>query len=139
LSPPLHISAVGSGHTFAANGVTSYHSIAVAAFNHTDTTANAQNETGAGNASATTQQPGSLTPPTANSLVVTALEMVASSGAATINSGFTVLESTTDADSFAVALAYLVQTSASAVNPTWTAPGAADRIAAAIASFKAAP
>lgn len=127
---------VGSGHTFHAEGAGSYNCVIAAAFNETDTAANAQNESGAGSASGTTQQPGSLTPPTDDSLLVTALGFVAGSGNATINSDFTVTDTIISVGGYCVALAYKVQTSAGAENPTWTAPGAAANITAAMASFK---
>lgn len=127
---------VGSGHTFSAAAGASYNSICVASFNETDTAANADSQNGVGTVSATTQQPGSLTPSINNALLVTGLELVATSGSATIDSGFTVVDTQTDASNFAVALAYKIQGAATSVNPTWTAPGSADRMAASIAAFK---
>lgn len=119
--------------TFSYAGTTS--SLAVAAF---DLVGSYDQESGAGSASSTTQQPGSLTPGAANSLLVTGLEFIDGSdpGAATINSGFTLLDAITNPPTgVAVALAYKVQTAAEAVNPTWASNVAAERISAAMASF----
>ncbi len=128
---------VGTGHTFTVVAGTAA-SIAVAAF---DQTLNAAGVSagGAGSASGTTQQPGLLTPLTDNCLVVTAFEYVSATvpGPATISAGFTILENAGNAStSVPVALAYQVQTTATAVNPTWSSNAAAERIAAAMAVIK---
>lgn len=132
---------VGSGHTFTLTddgGGSDYNALAVAAFSGTNTAANADGDVGAGSASVTTQQPGSLTPSLDNGVVVTGLMFVDSSqvGDATINSGFTVTNSKSSAVGYSVALAYKIQTTAAAVNPTWTSPSAANTMIAAMTSFK---
>lgn len=70
----------------------------------------------------TTQQPGSITPTSANQLVVTVLADYVCSSDPTINSGFTIsdIQHGAGGTNYAGAMAYIIQTSAAAVNPTWT-------------------
>lgn len=119
--------------TYALSG--SYNSILFAAFSNVLDAA-PEAETGAGNASATTIQPGSITPSEDNCVLITVCEYVAASGVPTINSGFTVIGYINHASNYSVAMAMKVQTTAGAENPTWTAPGSADRIASRMACFK---
>lgn len=132
----LNPGSVGSGHTFSKTGTDTYGSIAVLAFSGTDTTASVDGNSGAGTASGTTQQPGSITPSQNGSVVITALGMSAHSGSGSIDGGFTVSDSFVDGSNYGVALAYLIQTSAAAANPTWTASSGA--LEACIISIKAA-
>lgn len=133
----LNPASVGSGHSWMITGSESYTNAVVGAFSGVGAF---DDENGAGQASATTQQPGSLTPANDNSLLVTALQFVDTGGAgdASINSGFTLAGSNSHGTNFAVALAYKIQTTAGAENPTWTSPAAADRMAATIAAFEPA-
>lgn len=128
---------VGSGHTFSiGNGGAGNPIIAVQAWSGANVSPfDVQNGSTAG---ATTIQPGSVTPSNNNSLIVCGF----SDGSATsysINGGYT----TTDNDDASshqnqgMGLAYLVQTSAAATNPTWTAAvGGATFKTANIAVFK---
>lgn len=118
---------VGPGHTFSTTGTTS--AIEVASFSNVLSFASIQNGTqGSGNPIAT----GSVSPLTNNCLIVSGINFI-SAGAVSINSGFTI----TNQNNFATgvnnggALAYLVQTSATAANPQWTlgAGGASTTIA----------
>lgn len=108
---------VGTGHTFTVAGTGIYPAIAVQAFSVM--TAFDQ-ESGASNGAASTLQPGSLTPAVNNSILVTA---VASNQATspTIDSGFTSTDAIpfTSAQNYSVGLAYKIQTTAAAENPTW--------------------
>jgi hypothetical protein len=127
---------VGAGHTFTPHGVSV--SIAVSAFSET-LNAIPDGSSGAGSASATTQQPGSLTPSVDNCLVVTGLMYISGvmPGPATISAGFDITDNAGNASTFVpVALAYQVQTTATAVNPTWSTNAAAEKTAAAMAVFK---
>ena len=126
---------VGSGHTFTFSGSSGFSSVAVAAFNTVVAASPYDVENGAGSASATSQQPGSITPTSSNELIVSGLEYVGSS-AATIGSGMAVTDAQNGGANFSVALAWKAQTSAAAINPTWSTNNAADRVTAAIASFK---
>lgn len=130
---------VGSGHTFTETGVDTYPSVAVAAFSGTLNAA-ADGESAGGTATAaTTVQPGTLTPSADNAVVVTAMVYPpTAAGTASINSSFILSDSQNgnNADgSFSVALAYKVQTTAGAENPTWTSP-TLGILAAAAAAFK---
>ena len=108
---------VGTGHTFTTSGGTSnYCSMCVAAF--ADTNASPyEAESGAANAS----QPGSLTPAGNGSLLVAGIGYY-TGDPSTINSSFTVAEYQNSGAgvNFGSGLAYLIQTTAAAVNPTWT-------------------
>lgn len=134
---------VTSSQTFTASatGALTYPSIQVQGFAGSGSTPLDQVNSAASPAgSVTTKQPGSITPGSNGELVVSdVLWCVSGSGSGSsvsINSGFAI----TDQDSFSSlnaeggALAYLVQGTAAAVNPTWTL-SAASGIATAIASF----
>lgn len=130
---------VGSGHTFSATG--NYASITVASFSGIATVTpldQTSTNSGAYNASATTQQPGSITPSQPNTLIVTC-EVNGGSGSLTqsINSSFTITDQQNDASGSraGTALAYLVQGAAAAVNPIWT-HSEASNIQATMTSFK---
>lgn len=135
-------SSVGSGHTFtvAAGGAEVQASVSVQAWAGAATTPLDQtNNNYAGTGSDTSVQPGSVTPSEANELVVTALEnrFDSSDSSRSINSGFTISGQSGNHDNSAsLALAYLVQTSAAAVNPTWSwsSGGTANAV---IGTFKA--
>jgi len=125
---------VGSGHTFTFTGVDNYSPFAVLAFSGTDTTSNVDQENGAGGSSPLA--PGSITPTADNEVIVAAIGGHQSS--VSIDSGFTLTINGANAANYGVALAYKVQTTAAAVNPTFTASGTGTGMAATIASFKAA-
>ena len=85
---------------------------------------------------------GSITPSADNCLILASVGGgdAGFSQTISIDSGFTITDDAGQGQYFAGqaggGLAYLIQTSASAVNPTWTSGGTADGIAAAIGSFK---
>lgn len=92
----------------------------------------------AGISSSTTVQPGSITPSVSGALILSGICPWAYSQAGTINSSFTTtdyLNATLGGNAVDVGLAYFVQGSASAINPTWTISGSANSVAT-IASFK---
>lgn len=124
-----------ANHTFTCIGSNSFHSMAVGAFGGSVDSTPVDGEVGAGSASATTQQPGSITPSINNCLLVSGVLYVGTADA-TINSGFTIGNTLGDASNFSVGLAYKIQTTAGAENPTWSSNGAADRMAAATLVFK---
>jgi hypothetical protein len=126
---------VGTGHTFTANSPAGYPSCSVAAFNNTDTTANADQENGATSASAATLATGSVTPSVDNELIVAGVAHDQASQ--TINSGFTIAANQPylASNHIGSALAYLVQTTAAPVNATWDTT-LSGNICAAIATFK---
>jgi hypothetical protein len=128
-------SSVGAAHTFSANLASSFNAITVAVFGGKSATFD--QETGATSPGATTQQPGSITPSANNALLVSGCLFVdaGETGDASINSGFTLVHSKSDASGFGSAIAYKIQTSAGAENPTWTSPSASDRMGATLATF----
>ena len=128
---------VGSGHTFSVNagGALTYSGLMVAAFSGAISTPfDAQNGS-FGTSTAPTA--GTITPAAANSLVVAAVQAMNTVTISAIGGGFTMLTPLPPGGGphFIGALAYLVQTTAVAANPTWTTSASADW-AAAIASFK---
>lgn len=132
--------SVGSGHTFSYTGTNVYAAITVFAFSGPAISAlDVQN--GAGNGSATlTLQTGSVTPNLANELLVTGLGYEGPTNVAvTINQSFSTPLQTASVggSSYGVAGSYLIETTATAKNPTWTLDTAAAAMAAAIATFTA--
>lgn len=67
----------------------------------------------------TSIQPGSITPSQANGLLLTCLALDAGTASEAINGGFTI-SNDVGAPNAAAATAYLIQTSATAANPTWS-------------------
>ncbi len=132
---------VGSGHTFTYNsgGSSIFGTIQVAAFS--GAVPSFDRETTNSNSSpATTIQPGSITPGNNNEVVMTGVCFSDDAGSSTytINGSYTI----TDFIGFATGnnegggLAYLVQTSAAATNPTWTDSSSATTQTASIAAFR---
>lgn len=130
---------VGTGHTFTsnfANASSMSGGIIVTAWSGVATTSPFDQQNGAGYF-ASTAQPGSITPTANDELVITALSANSPSGPYAVDSGFTIAQSALldMGVSNGLAQAYLVQTTATAENPTWS--GGLDFGAANIASFKA--
>ena len=120
-------------------------SLAVKAFSGVQATPFDQENGATLTSAGTSHQPGSVTPSEANELVVTGIGFAseATESNVTIDSSFLpgtmVIDvdwsQVTDGDHFGSALAYKIQSSASAENPTWTWTGS-NRAVAAIATFK---
>jgi hypothetical protein len=132
---------VGSGHTLAVVGGTSYYAgWCVACFSGALQSSPLDANTVTNIAgSGTTIQPGSVTPSANNELVICGIGARFSATAPSISgNGFTITDSMGNNGTYnwATALAYVIQTSAAAVNPTWTLSSAAST--AGIVSFKAA-
>jgi hypothetical protein len=127
---------VGTGHTFTGAATGSFPSIAVVAASGAALVPFDQ-ENGA-TATASSLATGSITPSENNCLVIAG---VAANGTSFgINGGFTAAASDYAAGvHVGGGIAYLVQTTAAAANPTWTWTGGSSPVAATIASFKAAP
>jgi hypothetical protein len=127
--------SVGSGHTFTSTQVSGspYQALAVAGFSGTSGTYDKQN--GATTASGTTLATGSVTPASADSLVVAAWGSTATS-TCSVDSSMSIASQLAGvaSNSFAIALAYKIQ-GASAINPTFTWTGSAGS-AARIAVLK---
>lgn len=112
--------ATSTSHTFSFTG--GYGSVEVIAFSKGTTIT--YDTTSAATGSGGTIQPGSVTPAAANSLLVCGLTYLGTS-AASIGSSFTISDQQPFVASTAYGggLAYFVQTTAAAINPTWTAGG----------------
>lgn len=127
---------VGSGHTFTTNGA--YVSVCVAAFSgSTSSPFDVQNGSGAAGGAGTIQ-PGSITPTVDNELVMCGFCGGAGTSPVSIDGGFTKIVEEPVSSSFGGAIAYLIQTTAAAANPTWTLSASGSSKATRIASFKAA-
>lgn len=114
---------VGAGHTFTGTATGGAPSIIVAAFSGFTS---AGTEQGTNGGSSTTFAAGSVTPAGDNYLVVaTVADGYTSNPTASIDGGFTIIQDQpfTAATYFGTAMAYLIQTSAAAANPTWTFSG----------------
>lgn len=129
---------VGAGHTFTIAGTLTSGTLAVAAFSGAASSSPFDVQNGA--AGVTTNlgsiQTGSILPSQANELVVSGI--AAGVGAATtfsVDSGLTITDQISTGSDTPVALAYIIQTAASSINPTWSS--SPSRLAAVIASFKA--
>lgn len=113
----------GSGHTFSYTKTGSFASINVIALGNIATSPIDQ-QNGNNPASITTStQPGSVTPTVNNEIVIASI-CVGNSGTVAINSGFTISHAVAfgAANNQGAMLAYSIQTSASAVNPTFSWP-----------------
>lgn len=133
---------VGSGHTFTVSGTGTFSAVGGAFFSGAVTSPfDQQNGAQNSNTGSTTLQPGSITPTEDNELVIVATNFN-ENGSVSIDGGFT--EATelapAGATNFGTMLAYLPQTTATAVNPTLTYTYVTGFYsAAAIASFKDTP
>jgi hypothetical protein len=121
---------VGASHQFRCVG--NYPGFFVAAFSGVATSGPLDQANGNGVVGVTIQS-GSVTPSTANQLIVSLVAINVAEANFSIDWGFT----TTDSGGLYGAMAYLVQGTAAAINPAWTLP-ASSSCQAAIATFKAA-
>lgn len=136
---------VGAGHTFTFGGTGSDPTICVSAWSGSQTASDPFDQQNGAGATATSLATGSITPSVANALVISGLGHDIVSGTISLTGGFTYTNTNgTDlayaigANNLGSSLAYLIQTSAAAANPTWTCPGGNDGMSALIASFKPA-
>jgi hypothetical protein len=125
---------VGASHTFDTN-TTDFSPICVEYFGATGTISLDTYNSGSGTGTA---QPGSITPSVNNCVVIADIGSNATSGnTPSVDSGFTQTAALPfiGGTSYGGGIAYKIQTTAAAVNPTWTQTG--DALNAVIASFKA--
>lgn len=131
---------VGSGHTFSLSSSASYPAITVAAFSGSDLTAPFDQENGVtANSRANIGSPYTdVTPSANNELIVTFIGADGGSGPAAINSSFTISDEQAfgGGNNYYGAMAYLIQTTAATVGPTWS--GGYSNLGVEIATFKAA-
>lgn len=131
----------GASQTFTESPNNNFPSICVFAFSGVTTTSPFDVQNGSNTASnVTTKQPGSVTPSQNNEVIVSAVSF--GNATMSVDSGFTIPGSGQingiSGHSYGTAMGYLIQTSASAVNPTWTVSvGSAQPLATVIATFKA--
>ena len=119
--------SLSASHTFSVTGSSNFPSIFVEGFSGMLTTSGvfqAGTDSGAHQAASvgTTIQPGSITPGNSPALVVTGFCSTNVNAAPTVNSGFTRSDSITitGGQHYGGSFAYLIQSTAAAVNPTWT-------------------
>jgi hypothetical protein len=128
---------VGSGHNFSIGGY--YIAFAVAAFSGVKTSAAYETRVGSGSSGAVTSiQPGNITPVDCNQLLVTGYGANGlMTGAISVDSGYTVVDALIRGDSLNVALAYLVETSITTKNPTWSDTGNSTTMVTVTGAYKA--
>jgi hypothetical protein len=130
---------VGTGHTFTFSGTGNFPSLAIAAFRGS-LASPFDVENGTTASSVTSLATGNIVPSQDNELIIAALASNLATDTATIDSGMT----TTDVIAWAssahvgVGLAYKIQTTAAAINPTWSWTNAMNA-AVEVASFEASP
>lgn len=135
--------SVGAGHTFTVSAASSFSSISVAAFAGVTTSpADQQNGATVGSGGATIST-GSVTPSENNELLIAGLVWGDNAATISVSGGFTIptngTKNWTTSTNEGCSLAYLIQTTAIAANPQWTASSNFSVAAAArIATFKAA-
>jgi hypothetical protein len=111
-------------HTFSyVDGSTAFPAIAILSFS--GTFGGVEKCTGSANTSATSIAPGSLTPSLANALIITGYtENTGTSATWSITGGFTIADQHDGTGGrAAIGSAYLIQTTATASNPTWSKSG----------------
>lgn len=114
---------VGPGHTFSITGAANVPTLSYVCYAGGSPTVPLDQSSDAGGGGISTIQPGSITPSRDNALVVCMLSANTTVITPSIDSGFTLLNAKlSDGVNFEGAgLAYKIQTTPAAVNPTWTA------------------
>jgi hypothetical protein len=125
---------VGSGHTFQMSGTGVYPSVSMSAFSGASAYDSQQNGN-ASDSSATSGQPGSITPSENNCVAVTG---AVTNGTSLVVDGDYSAHATVSSPGagYTSGIAYSIQTTAAATNPTWSWTGGSSH-AEAIASFRA--
>lgn len=127
-----------SSHTFTASGAGTFPALFMLAFSGTTTATPFDVENGSTTAT-TTLQPGSITPAVNGEVLVTFFGFNGAGVPVSIDSSYIQADSAIDFGSgvhYGGAMAYLIQTTAGASNPTWTRTNSATN-AGRIAAFKA--
>lgn len=127
---------VGAAHNWTVS--TQYGALSISVHSGTASSSSLDQHSGAATAT-TPAAPGSITPTTANQLVIAGFgeDTIGLSDTISVNGGFST-PNTIQGTGFAiepVSLSYLLQTSAAAANPSWTYANS-NAAAAVIASFK---
>ncbi len=133
---------VGTLHTVSVAGANSDSTLTAAFYSGIDA-AFGLDQTSAGGSTtiANTIQPGPITPGASGSLIVTGIAMGGGdpgTSSGSINSGYTITDQLgfLSGTYFGTAQAYLVQSAAAAINPTWSWTGTMLGMAAAQLSFR---
>lgn len=123
-------------HTFTYTLASGAPSLSVLAFSGVATASPFDVENGATFTTVTSIATGSITPSVNNEVVVTGLAPGTTSGSYTADSGMTNIGyiPTIGGQGYGTAIAYKIQTTAAAINPTWSGPSGSGSVA--IASFK---
>lgn len=116
--------SVGSGHTFTVTGSGIFVGCCIAAFDATLTTGVYDIENTNNTSAGTSLNTGSVTPTNDNAVVI-ANAAHNGGGSVTIDGGFTIPGQVPTATGFASVMAYLIQTSKTAANPTFSSMSAA--------------
>ena len=112
--------ATGASHTASANTNAIDPGICFAVFSGSSASPY-DTENGSSGALGANRQPGSITPAQNGELLLTGINVdSAGNSGLSINSGFTILDTVAFSPGYGLALAYLVQSVAAAINPTWT-------------------
>jgi len=129
---------VGTGHTFTlggGGGSLFNQAFCVMALSGALTTDPFDQQNTNSNSLQATIAPGSITPSNDNEIVITGYASGSQASPLSIGSSFTIIDSTLGDGHDNIGLAYLIQTSATAVNPTWTGEPSNNN-QSSIASFK---
>jgi hypothetical protein len=119
-------SSVGAGHTFTATGSSNFPTVIVEAWSDSAASPFDQESVGGDPGfSSTISNPGSVTPSQNDELLVTLVSGNDTSESWTIDSGFTISDQAPAVSGQCIGggMAYLIQTTAAAKNPTWTNVG----------------
>jgi len=129
---------VGSSHTASYTTVNKFPAMALLAFSGAKASSALDQQNRNSGTGTNSRTPGSITPSEDNCLIVTVLNFEGTIAGLSIDSGFTIVQSSDFlANGEGFAIAYKVQTTAAAVNPTWS--WTTNRPSSAvIASFKSA-
>ena len=120
--------SVGTGHTFtASNGGNQFATMEIQAFSGLNQTSPFESENGNANSSGTIQ-PGSVTPSINGALIITGAGWNVACTPTSINSSFikTDEQNFGAGNNYGSSMAYLIQSTVAAVNPTWTRTGSAE-------------
>jgi hypothetical protein len=129
---------VGSSQTFSLSSATgSVAAAEVVAFSGVLTSSPGDGTAGNGNGSGTSVQPGSITPTGNGRLVLTGMGYTSAS-TQSVNDSFIVTDTVafTAAVNYGGSLAYLIQATAAAINPTWTFGTSQPQSATSVVAFK---
>lgn len=131
---------VGAGHTFTYSVASSFSFISAAAFSGAITSGTFDQQNGFDQTSNVNSiQAGSITPGSNNEIIIAGVGGNVGASSYSIDSGFTILQQTPYGTTYAHGFAYIFQSTAAAINPTWSWPTLGTQNVATIASFKGTP